>query len=339
MNKRSLCGTTPDDISELIASAGYDHSQAVLIARGFYRKRVNDIAGLTGIRNKLKFLLDEIFTPGVFGPEPSQVSIDGSVKYLFRAGDGRAFETVYIPDEKRNTVCVSTQSGCKMGCPFCMTSRYGFHGDLTAGEIINQIISIPDAAKIDHIVFMGMGEPMENLGEVLKACEIITSEWGLAISPGNVTVSTVGITPAVRSFLDLSQCNLAVSLYSPFKEERIKAVPAEKKYPVHEIIEMLKNYPLKKKRRISIAYMMIDRVNDSEAHLEGLRQLLSGSGIRVNLLPYHNGNSDTGISSTGDRMLYFKHNLVLSGVPASIRRSRGSDISAACGLLAAGLKK
>ena len=339
MQKKILCGMTPDEIYGFISAGGYDQSHAVAIAKGFYRKRIRDIHALPGIQKKLKILIDDDFIPGVFDPEALQASVDGSVKYLFRTNDGKAFETVFLPDKKRNTVCVSTQSGCRMGCPFCITARYGFHGNLSAGEIVNQIIGIPPAARIDHVVFMGMGEPMDNLEEVLKACTILTSDWGLAISPRDVTVSTVGITPSIRSFLDRSECNLTVSLYSPFEEERIKDVPAEKKYPVNEIIGILKNYPLKKKRRVSMAYMMIDGVNDSDRHLEGLKQLFSGSSIRINLLPYHPGYDDTRITSSEEKMQYFRHDLVISGVSASIRRSRGSDISASCGLLASGFKK
>jgi 23S rRNA (adenine2503-C2)-methyltransferase len=225
-----------------------------------------------------------------------------------------------------------------MGCSFCVTSKYGFRGNLTAGEIVNQIISIPEADKITHVVFMGMGEPLDNYDNVLKACSIITSEWGLAISKRNVTVSSVGITPGIEKFLQDSECNLALSLFSPFPHEREKLVPAEKLYPVLKIIKIMKGTPVKKKRRLSLAYVMINGINDSDLHLEELIKLVKGSEIRINLLPYHQIMNDHNISSTGERMQYFKHSLVLSGISASIRKSRGGDISAACGLLASGLK-
>jgi 23S rRNA (adenine2503-C2)-methyltransferase len=225
-----------------------------------------------------------------------------------------------------------------MGCRFCATARYGFRGNLTAGEIINQVISLPDAEKITHVVFMGMGEPMDNIENVLKACEILTAEWGLALSPRNVTVSTVGLTPGVETFLRSSLCNLTLSLGSPFAEERKSVVPAEFHYPVYTIIEMMKRYPREKKRRFSLAYVMINAWNDSDSHLEELKILVGSSGIRVNLLPYHPVTNDPNTSSSSERMQYFKHNLIVSGISASVRKSRGSDISAACGLLAAGLK-
>ena len=268
----------------------------------------------------------------------SEVSADKSVKYLFRTETGKEFETVYIPDNKRNTVCVSTQSGCRMGCSFCVTGRYGFRGNLTAGEIINQIIAIPQAKKVTHVVFMGMGEPMDNLENVLKACRIITAEWGLAISSRNVTVSTVGIMPGVEQFLHSSDCNLTLSLYSPFSEERKKIIPVENHYPVDKIIDLMKNFKVKKKRRLSLAYVMVKDLNDTDRHLEGLKAILKGSAIRVNLLPYHSVLNDQNCSSSDERMQFFKHNLIVSGISASIRKSRGTDISAACGLLATGFK-
>jgi 23S rRNA (adenine2503-C2)-methyltransferase len=225
-----------------------------------------------------------------------------------------------------------------MGCPFCVTGRYGFHGNLSAGEIVNQVISIPYASKVTHVVFMGMGEPMDNLENVLKACIILTAEWGLAISPRNITVSTVGITPGIEKFLGNSECNLTLSLHSPFSDERKLVVPVEKRYPVHEIVQIMKNYPVKKKRRMTIAYVMIKNLNDTDIHLEGIKTLLAGSKIRVNLLQYHKMPDDQHISSSPERMQFFKHSLVISGISASIRKSRGVDISAACGLLASGLK-
>jgi 23S rRNA (adenine2503-C2)-methyltransferase len=224
-----------------------------------------------------------------------------------------------------------------MGCPFCMTAKYGFHGNLSTGDILTQVLGITPGGSVTHVVFMGMGEPLDNLDSVLKACKILTSEAGMALSPHNITVSTVGITPGVKRFLEESDCNLTLSLFSPFADERKSVVPAEKKYPASEIIEFMKTYPLKKKRRLSIAYVMIKSINDTERHLNGLKDMLKGTGIRVNLLPYHHAANDQVTSSDNGRMIYFKHNLVISGISASVRRSRGADISAACGLLASGL--
>jgi 23S rRNA (adenine2503-C2)-methyltransferase len=338
MNKKSLCGLTADEIFCLIKSGGFSYSHAVTIATGIYKKGANEVSSIAKLPKKLRCELEAIAHCGIFLPASFEVSTDKTVKYLFRTDTGKEFETVYIPDNKRNTVCVSTQSGCRMGCRFCVTARYGFHGNLSAGEIVNQIISIPNAERVTHIVFMGMGEPMDNLENVLKACEILTSEWGLSISTRNITVSTVGMTAGIEKFLQRSECNLTLSLYSPFPDERKKVIPAEKLYPANKIIDMMKNYPVKKKRRLSLAYVMIKELNDSDKHLEELKLILKGSSIRVNLLPYHSVRNYPNVSSADERMQIFKHALVTSGISASVRKSRGIDISAACGLLAAGLK-
>jgi 23S rRNA (adenine2503-C2)-methyltransferase len=330
---------TVDEIYDFIKKYGFERTYAVKTTTSFYRKRVADFAEMSDLPKSLRKLLSLNFTSGLFTPAASEISVDKTVKYLFRTDSGKEFETVYLPDNKRQTVCLSSQSGCRMGCPFCLTGRYGFKGNLTAGEIVNQIYSLPETKKITHVVFMGMGEPMDNMEELLRACEIITSEWGLAISPRNVTVSSVGIKPGIESFLNRSNCNLTLSLYSPFPEERAEVVPVEKIYPADLIIEMMKEFPLKKKRRLSLSYVMIKDINDTDRHLKELIKLLGGSSIRVNLLPYHKVPDDQNNSSSEEKMMYFKHNLVISGISASIRKSRGEDISAACGLLASGLKK
>ncbi|HUX95871.1 MAG TPA: 23S rRNA (adenine(2503)-C(2))-methyltransferase RlmN [Bacteroidales bacterium] len=333
-----LCGLTADEIFNLIGSPEFNYSHALAVSNSLYKKRLTNMSQFPGISNKLKELLLSQLETGLFSYTKSEESEDKTVKYLFRTSDGREFETVYIPDGKRRTVCVSTQSGCRMGCPLCITGRYGFHGNLTAGEIINQILSIPPAGEITHVVFMGMGEPLDNFDNVARACEIATAQWGLALSARNITVSTVGIMPAVEMFLKETDCNLTLSLHSPFPEERCGIIPVEKKYPAVEIIRIMKESKIRKGRRLTIAYMMIDQFNDTEKHLTGLISLLRGSGLRVNLLPYHGVGDNKMRSSSPERMHYFKHNLVISGISASVRKSRGEDISAACGLLAAGMK-
>jgi 23S rRNA (adenine2503-C2)-methyltransferase len=337
MVMKSLCGLTSDEIFDLIQPYGYSGKNALAIANGIYKCGTRDFSGFKGIPKKLKELLESESYMGIMSPLQKIVSSDNSIKYLFSTDTGKLFETVYIPEGKRNTICVSTQSGCRIGCVYCATARYGFHGDLTAGEIVNQVIALNSDRRITHVVFMGMGEPMDNLDNVLKACEILTAEWGIAISRRNITVSTVGLTPGVRKFLESSVCNLTLSLHSPFSEERALITPSEKKYPVNEIIRIMRNYPSGKKRRLSISYVMIENINDTTSHLDALIDLLKDSKIRINLLPYHQIPGDKILSSGNDRMDYFKHRLVTAGISASIRKSRGADISAACGLLASGL--
>jgi 23S rRNA (adenine2503-C2)-methyltransferase len=334
MVKTGICGLTAEDIFDLIRPSGFSYADSVSVSNGIYKKSAAGFSGMK-ISSALKGMLGEFAYAGINPPVSFEISSDRSVKYLFRTGTGNVFETVYLPDSKRHTICVSSQSGCKMGCSFCETGRIGFRGNLTSGEIVNQIISVPEARKITHVVFMGMGEPMDNLANVLKACAIITAEWGLSISPRNVTVSTVGITPAVEQFLTISDCNLALSLFSPFTAERSVHVPAEKLYPARQIIDIMKRHPLRKKRRLSLAYVMIKELNDTNQHLEELRSLLEASLLRINLIPYHPVPDDIYHPSSPERMQFYKHSLVTSGISASIRKSRGTDISAACGLLAA----
>jgi 23S rRNA (adenine2503-C2)-methyltransferase len=337
LSVKNICGLAPCEIIDAV-----DHlypmsmRHALAVANGVYKKGVVDFLKIESIPRKLGRILNNEFQAGTFNPVLENFSADGSVKYLYRNPEGLEYETVYIPDTKRNTVCVSTQSGCRMGCQFCATARYGFHGDLTAGEIINQVISIPDSKKVNRIVFMGMGEPMDNLPVLLKAIEILTAGWGLAISPGNITVSTVGIRPGIIEFLKKTRCNLVLSLFSPFRGERQRAIPVEKVYPSGEIIEIMKSLPHNRKRRLSIAYVMIRNLNDTDSHLNRLKDLFSNSRVRINLLPYHPVTDDLNLPSSSEKMNYFKHELVISGISASIRKSRGTDIDAACGLLAGG---
>jgi 23S rRNA (adenine2503-C2)-methyltransferase len=330
---------TFDELSEFISLHGFGKNHVTKVLLAIYRKGITNISQISNLPKTLRELLCTGFKTGIYPAVNSETSADSTVKYLFRNESGLEFETVYIPDNKRKTVCISTQAGCRMGCPFCLTGRYGFRGNLSAGEMINQIITLPQARTISHVVFMGMGEPMDNIEEVIKACKILTSDWGLALSKRNITVSTVGILPGVINFLQRSECNLTLSLYSPFPEERKLFVPVENKYPVRQIIETIKEFPKGKKRRFSVAYVMISGINDSDSHLKALIELLLDAPIRVNLLPYHRVADETSCSSTEERMQFFKHNLVISGISASIRKSRGEDISAACGLLASRLVK
>lgn len=338
MSGNCLCGMSADEILDLIGPKGFSRAQALSIANSIYKRRITGIPELPGISERLKTELKNCVIPGMFSPVDTRTSQDGTIKYLFINEKAQKFETVFIPGGKRRSVCVSTQSGCKMGCPYCATGRFGFYGNLSVRDMLNQILSIPEANSLTHVVFMGMGEPFDNLENVLKACEIITAEWGLAISSRNVTVSTIGLINGAENFLERTECNLTLSLYSPFPLERAGVIPSEKHSPAGKFLDIMKSFPCRRKRRMSVAYVMINGVNDSQEHLDELKKILKGSRIRVNLLPYHPVNDNENFSSSPERMQFFKHELVLSGISASVRRSRGQDISAACGLLASGLK-
>lgn len=337
MEKQILCGKSPVELVDEFGKYGLTMDHALKICNNVYKKSTASLTDVKGVPLKILRDVANEASPGIYPPESAMRSADGTVKYLFVNRAGQKFETVFIPEKNRRTLCISSQSGCRMGCSFCATGKYGFHGNLTTADILNQLHGIPESGTITHVVFMGMGEPMDNPGNVLKACEVLTAGWGFAISRRNITVSSVGITPAIREFLQHSECNLAVSLFTPFPEERIEIVPAERKYPVAETISLMKDFQLKKKRRLTLSYVMIAGVNDSDRHLGALRSLLADTGIRINLLPYHPAGENEHISSTPERLQYFRHNLVISGINASVRKSRGEDISAACGLLAARL--
>jgi len=333
--KIPLTGLTKEELELLLREHGLDAGYAGRLLYWIYRRKVNSFEEITDIPRKITAILAGFSEPGIIPPFSSVESEDGSVKYLFRNSEGKYYESVYIPDGRRKTLCISVQSGCRMGCTFCATGRYGWHGNLTSGEITGQVTGIP--FDVTHVVFMGMGEPCDNADEVIKACTILTSEWGLAKGRANITISTVGMLPGLERLLNSTECNITLSLHSPFAEERAAIVPAEKRWPARTLVDLIKSHNPRRGRRFSVAYVMIDGVNDSDAHLAELRRMLSGTMIRVNLLPYHPLPGDVYRSSDAEKMHWFKHLLVTSGISASIRRSRGNDVYAACGMLAATL--
>ena len=238
-----------------------------------------------------------------------------------------------IPEGDRRTVCVSSQVGCKMGCLFCFTAKQGFQGQLTAGEIVNQIRSIDEAGDVSNIVYMGMGEPFDNLNEVLKSIEIITSEWGFAMSPRRITVSTIGIIPGMLTFLEKSEAHLAVSLHTPFHEERQKLMPVQVAYPIEDVVNEIKGWDFGRQRRISFEYIVFDGLNDTPAHIKELARMLDGLKCRINLIRFHPVPGTPLKSPDEATLLRFKDELNRKGIFTTIRASRGEDIYAACGLL------
>ena len=263
----------------------------------------------------------------------AQRSADGTVKYLYRTAAGGYVETVYIPDGERATLCVSSQVGCRMGCRFCMTGKQGFAGQLTACDILNQLYSLPERETLTNVVFMGQGEPLDNLDAVLRATGILTADYGYAWSPKRITVSTVGVRKGLRRFLDESECHLAVSLHNPFAEQRERLMPAEHGFGIREIVALLREYDFTHQRRLSFEYTMFRGVNDTPAHAKELLRLLGGLECRMNLIRFH---PVPGVDLEGtpeDDMVRFRDYLTAHGLFSTIRASRGQDIFAACGLL------
>lgn len=298
-----------------------------------YKKHISSIDEMTNLSIKARELLNEKYEFGLIESTKVQESIDGTKKYLFPTAQNKFVETAMIPDRDRKTVCVSSQVGCKMGCLFCFTAKQGFQGQLTAGEIVNQVKSIEEVDEISNIVYMGMGEPFDNLDEVLKSLEIFTSEWGFAMSPRRITVSTIGIIPSMLTFLEASEAHLAVSLHTPFHEERQKLMPVQVAYPIQEVVDEIKSWDFGRQRRISFEYILFEGLNDSTKHVNELVRLLSGLKCRINLIRFH-PVPGTPLKSPDEKTIQnFKEKLTQKGITTTIRASRGEDIYAACGLL------
>lgn len=331
-----LFGKTLNELKSISQELGLPSFAGKQIAEWLYKKDIGSIEEMTNLSKKARELLSASYTLGLQDPVDVQESVDGTKKYLFPGTSGtpgKFIETAYIPDRERATVCVSSQVGCKMGCLFCMTGKQGFQGNLTAGEILNQYRNIPEWKKLSNIVYMGMGEPLDNLDEVLKSLEILTASWGFALSPRRITVSTIGITPALLKFLENSEAHLAISLHTPFDEERRKLMPVQQVYPLQEVLSEVKSWDFGRQRRVSFEYILFKNLNDSRAHVNELSRILSGIKCRINLIRFH-PIPGTPLESPDEKsILAFKDQLSSKGITTTIRASRGQDIWAACGLL------
>ena len=321
-------------LQELCAAEGFPKFAAKQLCDWLYKKRVDSIDAMTNLSKMQRARLNEIAFIGRELPVRCQVSKDGTKKYLFEVCKSKHIEAVYIPEEDRATLCVSCQVGCKMGCRFCVTGQQGFHGNLSAGDILNQLFSIPEFEKLSNVVFMGMGEPMDNLDAVLAATQVLTSDWGLGWSPKRITVSTVGIIPGLKRFLDESQCHLAVSLHNPVPQERLAMMPVQKAFPLNEVLALLRKYNWSGQRRLSFEYTMFRGENDDLAHAQKLVETLKGLDCRVNLIRFHESPEAPFRTSMPTVIQNFQNYLNRNGVICTLRASRGQDIDAACGLLA-----
>lgn len=329
----ALFGKTLDELTALVVELGLPKFTGKQLAEWLYQKDICSIDEMTNLSKKNRDLISSKFEFGLTNSTKVQESIDGTKKYLFPTKQGKFIETAMIPDEDRKTVCVSSQVGCKMGCLFCMTAKQGFQGQLTAGEIVNQIRSIPEWHEVTNIVYMGMGEPFDNLEQVLRSLEILTSEWGFAMSPRRITVSTIGIIPGMLTFLNQSDAHLAVSLHTPFDEERKKLMPVQVAYPIADVVKEIKSWDFGRQRRVSFEYIVFKGLNDTPKHVTELARLLNGIKCRINLIRFH-PIPGTPLEGTDEQTLQlFKDRLNDKGILTTVRASRGQDIYAACGLL------
>lgn len=329
---------TPDELKAAVKGLGMPAFIGGQIAKWLYDKHAKSIDEMTNISKANREKLAEHFIVGAMEHIDCQRSKDGTIKYLFPTASGKFVETVYIPDHDRATLCVSCQVGCRMNCLFCHTGKQGFEGHLTAADILNQIYALPERENLTNIVFMGQGEPMDNLDNVLRATQILTAEWGYAWSPKRITVSSVGIKNKLKRFLDESECHIAISMHTPIHEQRQMLMPAERQMPIAEVVELLKQYDFSHQRRCSFEYTVFGGTNDSPLHLREIVKLLKGLDCRINLIRYHIIPEVELKESDERRMEEMRDYLTSHGIFTTIRASRGQDIFAACGLLSTAKK-
>ena len=328
-----LLGKTLEELKLVAREVGLPGFAAKQMAQWLYVHKVRDIDQMTNLPKKGREALKEAYEIGCSEPVDGQHSVDGTSKYLYQTKDGQYIESVFIPDCDRGTLCVSCQVGCKMRCEFCMTGRQGFHGHLTAADILNQLYSLPERERLTNVVFMGQGEPFDNLDNVLRATEILTADYGYAWSPKRITVSTVGLKKGMLRFLDESDCHLAVSLHNPFPEERAAMMPAEKAFSLTEFLPLLAQRDWTHQRRLSFEYTVFAGLNDTPAHARELARLLGRMECRVNLIRCHEIPDSRFRPASEQTMEWLRDYLTKHGVTTTIRASRGQDIFAACGLL------
>ncbi|MBQ4228450.1 MAG: 23S rRNA (adenine(2503)-C(2))-methyltransferase RlmN [Bacteroidaceae bacterium] len=333
MEKKKLLGMTLDELKAVATEVGLPGFAAKQIMEWVYGKHVRSIDEMTNLSKNGRTALSERYEIGCKEPSDVQQSVDGTAKYLFPTESGQQVECVFIPDGERATLCVSSQAGCRMGCRFCMTGRQGFGGNLTATDILNQVYSVPGSELLTNIVFMGQGEPMDNLDAVLKATQLLTDSNGWAWSPKRITVSTVGVRKGVEHFLRESDCHLAISLHNPFPEERLQMMPAEKAYGLEDLLALLGKQDWSHQRRLSFEYIVFGGLNDSERHARELVRLLAPIECRVNLIRLHEIPDTPYKGASEEKMVWLRDYLTKHGVTTTIRASRGQDIYAACGLL------
>jgi len=350
--KRKLLGMTPEELKAAAVQAGLPAFTGKQLAQWMYVKRVRSFDQMTNISKAGRARLAELYDLGVSESIGMALSSDGTKKYLFPVScpkasgldayeqsrpeelETAAIEAVMIPDEDRRTLCVSSQSGCRMGCKFCMTGRQGFHGHLSAADILSQFIMVDESLELTNAVFMGMGEPLDNYDNVMRAIEVLTADWGFGWSPKRITLSSVGVMPNLKRYLDSSRCHLAISLHDPFSEERSSLMPVEKAWKIEDVVKLIRQYDFSGQRRVSFEYIMFSGLNDSKRHEDALIRLLRGLECRVNLIRFHKIPDFPYDTSPALVMENFRDRLNAHGITCTIRASRGEDILAACGMLA-----
>ncbi|MFI3314714.1 MAG: 23S rRNA (adenine(2503)-C(2))-methyltransferase RlmN [Rikenellaceae bacterium] len=333
INDNWLFGKNLKELEVIVESYGEPKFRAKQLAQWLYSKAAKDISSMSSLSKEFRDTLANDYIVGRLDYSDKIVSKDGTIKYIFPTLKGGTIESVYIPDKDRATLCVSSQAGCKMNCDFCMTGKGGFHHQLITGEILNQINVVNQESPLTNIVYMGMGEPLDNCDNVMRSFEVITSPWGWAMSPMRVTLSTIGVLPKMKRFIEECNVHLAVSLHNPVAEQRAKIMPVQKSWDIKKVVELIKQYDFSHQRRVSFEYIMFDGFNDSDSHARSLIELLRGLRCRVNLIRFHKIPGCDLIGTSNNKMVHFRDTLTNAGIITTIRASRGEDIFAACGML------
>ena len=331
---KSLYGLTLSQLQQLCQELELPRYAAKQIAGWLYRRGATDIEQMSDLSKANRARLAQHYTVGLSAPVKVSTSTDGTKKYLYRSEQGAAIESAYIPDGERATLCVSSQAGCRMGCRFCATGRLGLLHNLSTCDILNQIASLPERENLTNVVYMGMGEPLDNVQNLMNALEIMTAEWGYGWSPTRITVSTAGVAKELDNFLQKTQVHLAVSLHNPFHDQRAEIMPIERAYPIAQVADILRKYDFTHQRRVSFEYIVMSGLNDSTQHIKELCRLLNGIKCRINLIRFHKIPDSPYFSPNDEKMIAFRNALTNKGIMTTIRTSRGEDIQAACGLLA-----
>ncbi|MFI3320503.1 MAG: 23S rRNA (adenine(2503)-C(2))-methyltransferase RlmN [Rikenellaceae bacterium] len=328
-----LYGKTISQLQAICIENNLPKFAAKQIALWLYKKHIFSIDEMTNVSSANRESLKSKFFVGRRAPLKESLSKDGTKKYLYETNRSQYIESAYIPDGDRATLCLSSQAGCRMGCLFCATSRQGLQHSLSTNEILNQMASLPERDSLSNIVFMGMGEPLDNADNVLAAIEILTADWGYGWSPYRITLSTAGVSKELRRLLDTTSVHLAVSLHNPYSDERAEIMPIERAYPIAEVVEILREYDFSHQRRVSFEYILMSGKNNSPHHIRELCRLLNGLKCRINIIKFHKIPDSPYFSPDDEKITRFRDSLTAKGFHTTIRQSRGEDIEAACGLL------
>ncbi len=339
-----LLGLTQDEVTGFLTSLDEKPYRARQLYDAIYRRRITSFDAMTDLPKTLRRILSDNAVVTRTKIESEFLSSDGTRRFLLKLEDASEAESVFMPEERRDTICISSQVGCPLACTFCMTGVLGLKRNMTAGEIVSQVIVVlnrvyGEGVEVPHrtnIVMMGMGEPLLNYDQVIKAVRLFVDQKGLAIAPRGVTLSTAGIVPRIYALgREEIRPRLAISLTASTDELRNNLFPINRKYPLSELMEACRQYPLGERERLTFEYVMLDGVNDSDQQARELVRLLSGVRAKVNLIPHNPAPELPYAASSMDRILAFQKILTEKGLPSFIRRPRGQDISAACGQLAA----